>query len=124
MKSKSSRPYLMDTIGQLIPAPPAPIAATALLQAGPPGLGEFHWKTEFYRLAGELRSRGTFVVVPHSTREHTFETALGMRRLIGKTGDAYRPAPGAESLAACYAHSLAGTEPGDAAGPRNEVRTA
>jgi glycerol-3-phosphate O-acyltransferase len=103
--------YLMDTIAQLVPALPIPIAANALLHAGPEGVSETDWKTAFYRLAGELRERNAFVVVPSLTREHTFETAVNMlrlRRLIIKNGDRYRAAPGSEDVLTYYANSMTG----------------
>jgi glycerol-3-phosphate O-acyltransferase len=105
---------LMAAISTLIPALPVPIAAAALLRAGPAGLSEFDWKAAFYRLAGELRDGGVFVVMPGAT-EHAFEVAtnvLRLRRLVIQDGDVYRPAAGEEPLLAYYANSI-----GDYAAP-------
>jgi glycerol-3-phosphate O-acyltransferase len=100
---------LMAAISTLIPAVPVPIAAAALLRAGPAGVGEFDWKAAFYRLAGELRDSGLFVAVPSATQERVFEVTVNMlmlRRLVVKEGDVYRPAAGEEPLRAYYANSI------------------
>jgi glycerol-3-phosphate O-acyltransferase len=101
---------LMDAIAHLVPVLPIPIAARALLHAGSAGLSEFDWKAAFYRDVDERRSRDAVVVIPSLTREHSFETALGMlllRRLVEKNGDTYRAAPGEDRLLAYYANSIA-----------------
>jgi glycerol-3-phosphate O-acyltransferase len=99
---------LMAAIATLIPAVPVPIAAAALLRSETTGLSEFDWKAAFYRLAGELRDSGVFVVMPGAT-EYAFEVAvnvLRLRRLVIKDGDVYRPAAGEEPLLAYYANSV------------------
>jgi glycerol-3-phosphate O-acyltransferase len=100
---------LMAAIALLVPAVPIPIAAASLLRAGSAGLSEFDWKGAFYKLTGELRDSGMFVVVPSATQEHSFEVAVNMlllRRLVTKQDDTYRPAPDAEEVLRYYANSL------------------
>lgn len=101
--------HLMGVIDTLVPALPIPIAATTLLQAGPAGVSNFDWKSAFYKLAGDLRETGRFVVVPSATREHTFEMAVSMlrlRHLIEEKEGVYHVAPGAETVLIYYANSL------------------
>jgi glycerol-3-phosphate O-acyltransferase len=100
---------LMETIRELIPVTPVPIAAATLLQAGPAGISEFDWKAGFHAFAEETRKRGSFVIAPSARRAHAFAGAVHMlrlRRLVVEDGELYRAAPGAEALLAYYANSI------------------
>jgi glycerol-3-phosphate O-acyltransferase len=111
---------LMETIAQLVPATPVPIAAATLLAAGG-SVNEFDWKAAFYQRAGELREAGRFVVLPTVT-EHGFEvaaSALRLRRLVIQQGDLYRPAPGEEELLRYYANSIGELSPSETTTEKN-----
>ncbi len=104
---------LMTAIAALVPAVPVPIAAATLLRAGSAGLSDYDWKGAFYKMVGELRASGMFVVVPSATQEHGFEVAVNMlvlRRLVVQDGEVYRPAADALEVLQYYANSLATSE--------------
>jgi len=101
---------LLDDIARLVPVVPIPLLCRLLLDAGDAGTSEFDLRAAFYRAAEVVAGQGRVVIVPASTREHTFDTALHMlklRRLVTETDGHLRVDPAAHDVVTFYANSVA-----------------
>jgi glycerol-3-phosphate O-acyltransferase len=100
---------LLGDIARLVPVVPIPLLCRVLLDAGDDGAGEFDLRAAFYRAAETAVGEGCVVVVPASTREHTFSTALHMlrlRHLVAESGGRVRVDPAARDVVTFYANSI------------------
>jgi glycerol-3-phosphate O-acyltransferase len=101
--------HLLGEIARLIPALPIPLLCRALLEAGESGATEFDLKAAFYRLADATAAEGRLVMVPGTTREYTFTTALHMlklRRIVTETDGRLRVDPASRDVVTYYANSI------------------
>jgi glycerol-3-phosphate O-acyltransferase len=100
---------LLGDIAREVPVLPIPLLCRVLADAGEGGAREFDLRAAFYRAAEAATTQGRFVVVPPSTREHTFSTALHMlrlRRLVVEADEVIRVDPGARDVVTFYANSI------------------
>ncbi|MBI3562843.1 MAG: 1-acyl-sn-glycerol-3-phosphate acyltransferase [Gammaproteobacteria bacterium] len=100
---------LLRQIEQLIPAVPIPLLCRVLNQANAEGWSEADLKQRFYALADQLLADGRMVVLPTTTREHTFNNALHMlklRHVLEEKAGRYFVNPADQDLIRYYAHSL------------------
>jgi glycerol-3-phosphate O-acyltransferase len=101
--------YLLGEIERLVPALPIPLLCRALLGVGERGASEFDLKAAFYRTADAAAAEGRLVMVPSSTREHTFNTALHMlklRHLVTEFDGRLRVALASRDVVTFYANSV------------------
>jgi glycerol-3-phosphate O-acyltransferase len=101
---------LLGEIERHVPVLPIPLLCRTLVEAGEEGASEFDLRAAFYRTAEAAAAAGRFVVMPPSTREHTFSTALHMlrlRRLVAESEGRLRVDPAARDVVTFYANSVA-----------------
>jgi glycerol-3-phosphate O-acyltransferase len=100
---------LMDKVGEVIPALPVPLVATAVL-AGQTPLSALDLKVRVNALMQRLTARGAHVHVPRADQDYAIEVGLRMllmRHLIEETDGLYRANPRELTLLRYYANSIA-----------------
>ena len=101
---------LMTCVGQVVPALPVPLAATALLEAGALGASGFELKGRVYELIRDLAAQGRHVHIPRAGQEAAVDMGLKMltmRHLVIETDGVYRINPAEIALLRYYANSIA-----------------
>jgi glycerol-3-phosphate O-acyltransferase len=101
---------LMLEVGQVIPALPVPLVATAILAGGERGMSGFELKGAVFDLMQRLRAVGAHVHIPRQDQEYAVEVGLRMltlRHLVEETDGLYRANPKEKALLAYYANAIA-----------------
>jgi glycerol-3-phosphate O-acyltransferase len=101
---------LMAKVGEVVPALPVALVATALLETGDAPLSALELKGRVIDLMGRLAARGAHVHVPRADQDYAVEVGLRMlrlRRLLDETDGLYRADPANVVLLRYYANSIA-----------------
>ncbi len=102
--------YLMQAVGQVVPALPVSLVATAVLTKGDnSGLTSLELKSVVFALMSRLRAAGAHVHVPRLDQEYALEVGLRMlvlRRLVLLEDGVYRPNPDETALLRYYANAI------------------
>jgi glycerol-3-phosphate O-acyltransferase len=101
---------LMAKVGEVVPALPVALVATALLEAGNAALSALELKARVVDLMGRLAARGAHVHVPRGDQDYAVEVGLRMlrlRRLIDEADGLYRAGRANVVLLRYYANSIA-----------------
>ena len=100
---------LMEKVGEVVPALPVSLVATALLEAGAP-LSMLELKSRVLALTQRLAGRGAHVHIPRGDQDYAIEVGLRMlrlRHLVVEADGLYRIAPDETPLLRYYANSIA-----------------
>ena len=101
---------LMAKVGEVVPALPVALVATALLEARDAPLSALELKGRVIDVMRRLATRGTHIHVPRADQDYAVEVGLRMlrlRRLVGETEGLYRADPANTVLLRYYANSVA-----------------
>jgi glycerol-3-phosphate O-acyltransferase len=101
---------LMAKVGEVVPALPVALVATALLDAGDAALSALELKGRVVEIARRLAAHGAHVHVPRADQDYAVEVGLRMlrlRRLVEQTDGLYRADPSNAVLLRYYANSIA-----------------
>jgi glycerol-3-phosphate O-acyltransferase len=112
---------LMAKVGEVVPALPVALVATALLDAGDAALSALELKGRVVEIARRLAAHGAHVHVPRADQDYAVEVGLRMlrlRRLVEQTDGLYRADPANAVLLRYYANSIAHLLAGEAARAR------
>jgi glycerol-3-phosphate O-acyltransferase len=112
---------LMEKVGEVVPALPVALVATALLDAGDAALSVLELKGRVVEIARRLAALGAHVHVPRADQDYAVEVGLRMlrlRRLVEQTDGLYRADPSNAVLLRYYANSIAHLLAGEAARAR------
>jgi glycerol-3-phosphate O-acyltransferase len=112
---------LMGKVGEVVPALPVALVATALLDAGDAALSALELKGRVVEIARRLAAHGAHVHVPRADQDYAVEVGLRMlrlRRLVEQTDGLYRADPSNAVLLRYYANSIAHLLAGEAARAR------
>ena len=102
--------FLMAKVGEVVPALPVALVATALLEAGDAPLSALELKGRVVDLMGRLAAGGAHIHVPRADQDYAVEVGLRMlrlRRLVDETDGLYRADPANVVLLRYYANSIA-----------------
>jgi glycerol-3-phosphate O-acyltransferase len=105
---------LLAAVGEVVPAVPVPLVATAILDADGQRLTLFELKGRVFDLITELEGAGAYVHIPRKDRDYAIEAGLRMlleRRLVTLADDTYAAEPRELALLQYYANSLAHLRP-------------
>ncbi len=100
---------LMAKVGAVVPALPAAMVATALLDAGVP-LSMLELKSRVLDFVQRLAAGGAHVHIPRGDQDYAIEVGLRMlrlRHLVAEVDGLYRIEPGETELLRYYANSIA-----------------
>jgi len=100
----------MAKVGEVVPALPVALVATALLEAGDVPLAALELKARVVDIMRRLEARGAHVHVPRADQDYAVEVGLRMlrlRRLVDETDGLYRADPANAVLLRYYANSIA-----------------
>ena len=100
---------LMRKVGEVVPALPVSLVATAVLQAGKP-LSALELKAQVADLMRRLTARGAHIHIPRADQEYAVEVGLRMlllRHFVEEENGLYRANPREEVLLRYYANSIA-----------------
>lgn len=100
---------LMEKVGEVVPALPVSLVATALLEAGAP-LSMLELKSRVLALTQRLAGRRAHVHIPRGDQDYAIEVGLRMlrlRHLVVEADGLYRIAPDETPLLRYYANSIA-----------------
>lgn len=100
---------LMAKVGEVVPALPVALVATALLEAGDVPLAGLELKARVVEIMRRLETRGAHVHVPRADQDYAVEVGLRMlrlRRLVDETDGLYRVDAANEVLLRYYANSI------------------
>jgi glycerol-3-phosphate O-acyltransferase len=101
---------LMAKVGEVVPALPVALVATAMLEAGDTALSALDLKGRVVDLMSRLTARGAHIHVPRADQDYAVEVGLRMlrlRRLVDETDGLYRVDPANAVLLRYYANSIA-----------------
>jgi glycerol-3-phosphate O-acyltransferase len=101
---------LMAKVGEVVPALPVALVATALIEAGDAPLSALELKGRVVDVMHRLAARGAHVHVPRADQDYAVEVGLRMlrlRRLVDETDGLYRADPANAVLLRYYANSIA-----------------
>ena len=101
---------LMQEVGQVVPALPVSLVASALLAGGEHGLSSLELKGAVFDLMRRLTAAGAHVHIPRHDQEYAVDVGLRMlmlRHLVVAEGGVYRPNPEETALLAFYANAIA-----------------
>jgi glycerol-3-phosphate O-acyltransferase len=101
---------LMAKVGEVVPALPVALVATALLEAGDAPLSALELKGRVVDVMRRLEARGAHVHVPRADQDYAIEVGVRMlrlRRLIDESDGLYRADPANAVLLRYYANSIA-----------------
>jgi glycerol-3-phosphate O-acyltransferase len=101
---------LMAKVGEVVPALPVALVATALLDAGDAPLAALELKGRVVDLMSRLSARGAHIHVPRADQDYAVEVGLRMlrlRRLVDETEGLYRADRANTVLLRYYANSIA-----------------
>jgi len=101
--------HLMQAVGQVVPALPVSLVATAVLSRGERGLTSLELKGAVFELMSRLHGSGAHVHVPRQDQEYALEVGLRMlvlRRLVLVDDGLYRANPTETALLRYYANSI------------------
>jgi glycerol-3-phosphate O-acyltransferase len=101
---------LMAKVGEVVPALPVALVATALLTAGEAPLSALELKGRVLDVMRRLAARGAHIHVPRADQDYAVEVGLRMlrlRRLVDETDGLYRADPVNAVLLRYYANSIA-----------------
>ncbi len=105
---------LMQQIGQVIPALPVPLVASALLRDPTRAWSELELKSSVQELMQDIESRGAHVYLPRSDRDYAITVGLRMlmiRHLVHEQDGLYSVDPQELPLLRYYANSIAHLTP-------------
>jgi glycerol-3-phosphate O-acyltransferase len=100
---------LMDAVGQVVPALPVSLVATALIEAKGEPLSLLELKARVTNLIAELEGAGAHVHIPRADQDYAIDVGLRMlilRRLVIENEGFYRANPVENALIAYYANSI------------------
>jgi glycerol-3-phosphate O-acyltransferase len=100
---------LMREVGQVVPALPVSLAASAVLAAGGRGLSSLELKGAVFDLMRRLTAAGAHVHIPRHDQEYAVEVGLRMlllRRLVTTEAGVYHANPQETALLAFYANAI------------------
>jgi glycerol-3-phosphate O-acyltransferase len=100
---------LMEKVGEVVPALPVSLVATAVLDAAAP-LSALELKARVAELVGVLGQRGAHVHIPRADQDYADEVGLRMlllRHLVDEQDGLYRANSAEEMLLRYYANSIA-----------------
>jgi len=100
---------LMQKVGEVVPALPVAMVATAVLQAGQP-LSALELKGRVAELMQRLTARGAHIHIPRADQDYAVEVGLRMlllRHFVVEENGLYRANPQEEMLLRYYANSIA-----------------
>jgi glycerol-3-phosphate O-acyltransferase len=100
---------LMAKVGEVVPALPVALVATALLDAGDAPLAALELKGRVVDIMRRLEARGAHIHVPRADQDYAVEVGLRMlrlRRLVDETDGLYRADPANTVLLRYYANSI------------------
>ena len=100
---------LMDKVGEVIPALPVSLVATAMLEAGQP-LSELELKGHVADLMARLTANGAHIHIPRADQDYAMEVGLRMlllRHFVEEEDGLFRVNPRDETLLWYYANSIA-----------------
>jgi len=101
---------LMAKVGEVVPALPVALVATALLEVCDAQLAALELKARVVDIMRRLEARGAHVHVPRADQDYAVEVGLRMlrlRRLVDETDGLYRADPANAVLLRYYANSIA-----------------
>ena len=101
---------LMAKVGEVVPALPVALVATALLEAGDAPLAALELKGRVVEIMRRLEARGAHVHVPRADQDYAVEVGMRMvrlRRLVDETDGLYLANPANAVLLRYYANSIA-----------------
>jgi glycerol-3-phosphate O-acyltransferase len=101
---------LMAKVGEVVPALPVALVATALIEAGAAPLSALELKGRVVDVMHRLAAHGAHVHVPRADQDYAVEVGLRMlrlRRLVDETDGLYRADPANAVLLRYYANSIA-----------------
>ncbi len=101
--------HLMQAVGQVVPALPVSLVATAVLARGDGGLTSLELKSAVFDLMSRLQAVGAHVHVPRLDQEYALEVGLRMlvlRHLVLLEDGVYRPNPKETALLRYYANAI------------------
>lgn len=101
--------HLMRAVGQVVPALPVSLVATAVLASGDKGRNSLELKGAVFELMSRLQASGAHVHVPRRDQEYALEVGLRMlvlRRLVLLRDGLYHPNPAEIELLRYYANSI------------------
>jgi glycerol-3-phosphate O-acyltransferase len=99
----------MAKVGEVVPALPVALVATALIEAGAAPLSALELKGRVVDVMHRLAARGAHVHVPRADQDYAVEVGLRMlrlRRLVDETDGLYRADPANTVLLRYYANSI------------------
>jgi glycerol-3-phosphate O-acyltransferase len=102
--------HLMQAVGQVVPALPVSLVATAVLTDGGRGRTSLELKGVVFELMSRLQASGAHVHVPRQDQEYALDVGLRMlvlRHLVILEEGFYRPNPAETPLLRYYANSIA-----------------
>jgi len=100
---------LMAKVGEVVPALPVALVATALLEAGEVPIATLELKGRVVDIMRRLEARGAHIYVPRSDQDYAVEVGLRMlrlRRLVVESDGLYRADAANEVLLRYYANSI------------------
>ena len=101
---------LMAKVGEVVPALPVALVATALLEARDAALSALELKGRVVDVMARLAARGAHIHVPRADQDYAVEVGLRMlrlRRLVDEADGLYRADPANAVLLRYYANSIA-----------------
>jgi glycerol-3-phosphate O-acyltransferase len=108
---------LMRAVGDVVPALPVPLVATAVLEAAGQPQTAFELKGRVYEIMRQLERDGAYVHVPRDDRDYAIDVGLRMltlRRLVLQQDETFRANPDELELLGYYARSIAHLLPSSA----------
>jgi glycerol-3-phosphate O-acyltransferase len=100
---------LLDSINNIIPVLPVPIAATVLLENRNRWISEFDFKALIYNTMEDLKSKGMTVNIPDKNRESVIDIAINMlriRKMFIESDGLIRADAGMTDILSYYANSI------------------
>jgi glycerol-3-phosphate O-acyltransferase len=100
---------LMQAVGQVVPALPVSLVATAMLEAGDRPLSLLDIKQRVSELIGVLEAQGSYVHIPRADRDYAISVGLRMltlRHLVLEEDGSYRANPAELILLKYYANAI------------------
>jgi len=101
---------LMREVGQVVPALPVSLVASAILEGGEHGLSSLELKGAVFALMRRLTAVGAHVHIPRRDQEYAVDVGLRMlmlRHLVSARDGVYRPNPEELAVLAFYANAIA-----------------
>lgn len=100
---------LMDEVGRAVPALPASLVASVLLENEAVPQSLFQVKIAVFNLVNGLQEAGVYVHIPRNDHDYLVDVGLRMltlRHLVLKAGDTYRVNPKERELVRYYANAI------------------